>query len=95
MAHEKIDIDHLAELCRIDLTAEEKSIFLDQLDTMLTYLEQLNEVDISDIPATIHSTSGSNYLRSDEPGDSFSRDVALMNAPKTKDNQLVVPKIVE
>lgn len=95
MAHEQINIDHIAELCRIELTPEEKQIFKGQIDTMLTYLEQLGEVDISKVDATIHPTGGKNILRSDNPQPSFSVNEALMNAPEVKDEQIVVPKIVE
>lgn len=95
MAHEDINIDHLADLCRIELSAEEKELFRQQLDTMLTYLEQLNEVDIKDAKPTIHPVGVNNVLRPDIPLESFSPEIALQNAPKTKENQIVVPKIVE
>ena len=95
MAHEDINIDHLAELCRIELSPEEKELFRHQLDTMLTYLEQLNDVDIDNTEPTIHPVGGNNALRKDIPQKSFSPETALKNAPKTKENQIVVPKIVE
>ncbi|MDR1435170.1 MAG: Asp-tRNA(Asn)/Glu-tRNA(Gln) amidotransferase subunit GatC [Puniceicoccales bacterium] len=95
MTPEHIDIDHIAMLCRIALTDEERKTIPGQLDTMLAYMRQLEEVDIQDVEPTLHALEISNVLRADEPGENFSVESALMNAPKRENNQIIVPRIVE
>jgi aspartyl-tRNA(Asn)/glutamyl-tRNA(Gln) amidotransferase subunit C len=95
MTLEHVDIDHIAMLCRIALTDEERKTIPGQLDTMIAYVQQLNEVDIQNVEPTLHTPELSNVLRADKPGENFSVESALMNAPKQENNQIVVPRIVE
>lgn len=95
MAHESIDVDHLAELCRIELSEEEKKVFTQQLDTLLEYLQQLNEVNVDHTAPTLHPTEHNNPLREDIPGENLPVEAVLRNAPVSKSNQIVVPRIVE
>jgi aspartyl-tRNA(Asn)/glutamyl-tRNA(Gln) amidotransferase subunit C len=95
MTLEHIDIDHIAKLCRLALTDGEQKTLPGQLDTMLAYVQQLKEVDVEGVEPTLHPFEESNVLRTDDPGESFSVETALSNAPEQKDNQIVVPRIVE
>ncbi|MDR1591146.1 MAG: Asp-tRNA(Asn)/Glu-tRNA(Gln) amidotransferase subunit GatC [Puniceicoccales bacterium] len=95
MTLEHIDIDHIAKLCRLALTDEEQKTLPGQLDTMLAHLQQLKEVDVNGVEPTLHPFEESNVLRTDDPGENFSVETALMNAPEQKNNQIVVPRIVE
>ncbi|MDR1906890.1 MAG: Asp-tRNA(Asn)/Glu-tRNA(Gln) amidotransferase subunit GatC [Puniceicoccales bacterium] len=95
MTAEHIDIDHIAMLCRIALTDEERKTLPGQIDTMLAYMQQLKEVDVRGVEPTLHPLEMSNVLRMDKPGENFSVETALMNAPEQKNNQIVVPRIVE
>ncbi|MDR3317764.1 MAG: Asp-tRNA(Asn)/Glu-tRNA(Gln) amidotransferase subunit GatC [Puniceicoccales bacterium] len=95
MTDEHIDIDHIAMLCRIALTEEERKTIPGQLDTMLAYMQQLNEVDIQNVEPTLHALAINNVLREDQPGDNFSVEAALMNVPEQRNNQIIVPRIVE
>ena len=95
MTAEHIDIDHIATLCRIALSDEERKTLPDQIDTMLAYMQQLKEVDIQGVEPTLHALEISNVLRTDKPEENFSVETALMNAPEQKNNQIVVPRIVE
>jgi aspartyl-tRNA(Asn)/glutamyl-tRNA(Gln) amidotransferase subunit C len=92
---EPIDIDHIANLCRIELNEKECATIVQQLETMLSYLEQLNEVDVEQTEPTLHALEQMDVLRSDEPGENLSLGEALQNAPERKNNQIVVPRIVE
>ncbi|MDR2200858.1 MAG: Asp-tRNA(Asn)/Glu-tRNA(Gln) amidotransferase subunit GatC [Puniceicoccales bacterium] len=95
MTKEHIDIDHIAALCRIALTDEERKTFSQQLDTMIAYLDQLKTVDIGDCEPMVQALDLHNVLRADEGEVSFPVEVALMNAPEKKNNQILVPRIVE
>lgn len=95
MAHTEIDIDKVATLARLDLTAEEKQTYAKQLGQVLEHMEKLNALDLDDVEPTAHSFPLSNVLDEDEPVEGFTPEQALRNAPQQRDNQIVVPKVVE
>ena len=90
-----LDIDHVAKLARIALTAEEKARFSEQLGEVLGHIEQLKEVDIAGVEPTAHAFPLFNVWAEDVPQPALPVDVALMNAPARRDNMIVVPKVVE
>jgi aspartyl-tRNA(Asn)/glutamyl-tRNA(Gln) amidotransferase subunit C len=92
---EHIDIDHIAGLCRIDLADEERKTIAGQLDTMLAYMAQIKAVDVEGIEPMLHASAIHSVLRDDQPGESFPVETALLNAPEQKNNQILVPRIVE
>lgn len=91
----KISIEHLARLARLSLREEEKELFVGQLDSVLTYMEKLNELDTGKIEPTSHVISLSNVTREDMPEASLSREDALANAPGHTDKFYRVPRIIE
>jgi aspartyl-tRNA(Asn)/glutamyl-tRNA(Gln) amidotransferase subunit C len=92
---EDFNLDHVANLARINLTAEEKARFASQLGDVLTYIAQLNEVNVEGVEPTAHAFPVVNVWAADvaEPG--LSVEDALRNAPEKRDNMFVVPKVVE
>lgn len=92
---DSIDVDYLANLARIELSGEESEEMKSRLETIIKYLEKLNSVDVSGVEATAHTLPSYNVWEEDEPIIPFTPEQALMNAPKSKDNQIVVPKTVE
>lgn len=90
-----IDIDYVANLARIALTEDEKKLFSGQLDDVLTYIEKLNTVDVSGVEPMAHAFSLTNVWEEDTATAPFSVEVALKNAPATRENMVVVPKVVE
>ncbi len=95
MPSEKIDIDYVARLARIELTEEEKQTFTTQLENILAHADKLNQVDVSGVEPMAHAFALENVLDDDEPGPALSAEQALRNAPAQRDNQIVVPKVVE
>ncbi len=91
----QIDIDHLATLARIALTAEEKARFSAQLGDVLGYIEQLKRADVSGVEPTAHATPIFNVLQDDMPRPGLSVEDALLNAPARRDNCVLVPRVVE
>ena len=65
-----------------------------QLDTILSYVAKLDELDTKDVVPTTHAFSINNAFREDEMQESLPRDEALMNAPKDNGESFVVPKII-
>ena len=91
-----IDIDYVANLARIELTAEEKERLGHQLDDILGYFEKLNAVDVGGVEPMAHAHAVSNVWREgDEPGPTYSTEQVTKMAPESRDNQVVVPKVVE
>ena len=91
----KISIEHLSRLARVTLTDDEKGLFGSQLNSILTYMEKLNELDTNQVEPTSHVIAIKNVLREDRPAEALSRDEALMNAPDHTDKYYRVPKIIE
>lgn len=90
-----IDIDYVANLARIALTDEEKTLFSAQLDDVLTYIEKLNTVDVSGVEPMAHAFALSNVWGEDVAVAPLPVEVALKNAPAVRQNMVVVPKVVE
>jgi aspartyl-tRNA(Asn)/glutamyl-tRNA(Gln) amidotransferase subunit C len=74
------DVERIAALAHLELTAEEKELFTRQLADILAYAQQVQAVDTSGVPATAHLL-GERTEREDEPRRSLPLDQALSNAP--------------
>ncbi|HQU08872.1 MAG: aspartyl/glutamyl-tRNA(Asn/Gln) amidotransferase subunit C [Verrucomicrobia bacterium 21-51-4] len=92
---EPIDIHYLAELARLALTPEEKARYKDQLSNVLSYVQQLSAYDLDNVEPTAHTFPVYNVWREDVTAETFTPQEALRNAPATRDNQVVVPKVVD
>jgi aspartyl-tRNA(Asn)/glutamyl-tRNA(Gln) amidotransferase subunit C len=90
-----LKLDHVANLARINLTSEEKERFSAQLNDVLAYIEQLNEVNVEGVEPTAHAFPVVNVWSEDVPEPGLSVEDALRNAPEKRDNMVVVPKVVE
>lgn len=90
-----LKLDHIANLARLSLTAEEKERFGRQLGDVLAYVALLNEVDIAGVEPTAHAFPVVNVWAEDVPEAGLSPEEALRNAPQARDNMFVVPKVVE
>jgi aspartyl-tRNA(Asn)/glutamyl-tRNA(Gln) amidotransferase subunit C len=91
-----IDIDYVANLARLDLTAEEKTKLGGQLEDILGYFDKLSEVDVEGVEPMAHAHAVYNVWREgDTPGETYAPEVLTKMAPESRDNQVVVPKVVE
>ena len=91
----KLDIDHVAKLARLVLTAEEKAMFAQQLGSVLHHIEQLAKVDVSGVEPTAHAFAVHNVWREDAIQPSLPRETALANAGDKAKGCFRVPKIIE
>lgn len=91
----KLDVEYIANLARIKLTAAEIKSFKAQFSDILIFIEKLGKVDTSNVPPTSHILPVKNIFREDRVTGSLTPDEALKNAPQKKDNLFKVPKIVE
>ena len=90
-----MDIDYVANLARIELSPQEKEKFQGQLGDVLKYFEKLQEVDVEGVEPTAHAFPRFNVWDEDQSVDGFTAEEALSNAPKARNDQVVVPKVVE
>ncbi|UOQ44076.1 Asp-tRNA(Asn)/Glu-tRNA(Gln) amidotransferase subunit GatC [Halobacillus salinarum] len=91
----KEEVVHVAHLARLAISEDEADMFTKQLDDIITYAEQLNELDTEGVEPTTHVLDLKNVLRKDEPKNWISKDEALKNAPKQQDGQFKVPSVLE
>ncbi len=92
---QSMDIDYVSNLARIELSAEEKDKFQGQLGDVLKYFEKLQELDVEGVEPTAHAFPRFNVWDEDESKEGLPSEKALMNAPKSRNDQIVVPKVVE
>jgi len=88
-------VQHVAKLARLKLSSEELERFSSQISKILDYINQLNEVDTTDVQPLSHALDISNVFRDDEVTPSSSRDDALANAPQKRDGFFLVPPVLE
>ena len=95
MAGAEIDVQYIAHLARIELTPAEQQKIGTQLGSILSHIEKLGELDVSQVEPTAHAVPLVNVTRADEVRPSLSNEEALRNAPSQANGLFLVPKIVE
>ena len=75
------DVERIAALAHLELTADEKVLFTRQLADILAYAQQVQAIDTSGVPATAHVHARQRTEREDEPHDSLPLADAIGNAP--------------
>ncbi|MCL6518154.1 Asp-tRNA(Asn)/Glu-tRNA(Gln) amidotransferase subunit GatC [Alicyclobacillus sp.] len=88
-------VRHVAKLARLAVSEEEAAKLAPQLSDIIGYADELQSVDLADVPPTSHPFSLVNVLREDEPRPSLPRERALANAPDTDGEQVRVPAVLE
>jgi aspartyl-tRNA(Asn)/glutamyl-tRNA(Gln) amidotransferase subunit C len=93
----KEEIQHIAELARLDLTDEELEKYGSQLSNVLSYIDQLKEVDVADIQPTAQVTGLENVWRADEAENWNHEELegAFRQAPGFEDKQYKVKRVLE
>lgn len=89
------EVEHVARLARLGLSAEEKERMRSQLEVILGYVAQLQEVDTEGVPPTSHVLALANVFREDEVRPPYPSDAMLANAPELEDGLFRVPRILE
>ncbi|QNP28481.1 Asp-tRNA(Asn)/Glu-tRNA(Gln) amidotransferase subunit GatC [Cylindrospermopsis curvispora] len=84
----------VANLARLELTAEEEEQFTFQLGSILEYVEQLGELDVSNVLPTTRAIDLSNVTREDKLKPYPEREAILRGAPQQEGDFFKVPKIL-
>ena len=90
----KEEVERVAHLARLNLSEEELETMTSQLDTILSYVDKLDELDTTGVPPMTHAFSEANAFREDRVTDSLTREEALANGPCQNGEAFVVPRII-
>jgi aspartyl-tRNA(Asn)/glutamyl-tRNA(Gln) amidotransferase subunit C len=89
------EVEHIAELARLSLTDAEKTLYRDQLSTILDYAAILQQVDTSAISPTATVLPLRNVMRPDQVEPSMPGEDVLANAPDAEEGCFRVRAILE
>lgn len=92
---DKDTIKKLTELCRVDCTKEEQEAILFDLQRILQYIEQLQEIDTTGVAPCNHVLEMINVMREDIVGEVLDREVFLNNAPSHIGGMIKVPPVLK
>ena len=88
-------VQHIADLARLELTHEELARYSEQLSAILNHFEQLQAVDTEEISPAASVSVSESVLRTDEPRPGLDLEALLQNAPDTDEDQFRVPPVFE
>lgn len=97
MSGRKIDdatMDNVEILAKLALSPQERQKAMDEMEKILDYVEKLNELDTDQVEPLVHILPEVNVFREDVVTNGDGQEAALVNAPRARDNQYVVPKTV-
>jgi aspartyl-tRNA(Asn)/glutamyl-tRNA(Gln) amidotransferase subunit C len=95
MAIDEATVRKVAHLARLALPEERVPVMAQELNAILAWIEQLQEVDVEGVAPMASAVDVALPQRADEVTDGGNADRVLANAPKAEDGFFVVPKVVE
>ncbi len=95
MSITKEEVRYIAQLARLQFTAVEEDRLAQEMNTMLAYVDQLNELDTTSVAPMAHVLDLSNVVRKDVRDERISQEDALRNAPDADGVFFRVPKVID
>jgi aspartyl-tRNA(Asn)/glutamyl-tRNA(Gln) amidotransferase subunit C len=89
------EVAKVALLARLRVSPAELEMFTGQLNTIVDFVAQLQELDTTDVEPLAHGVEVRNVFREDKRGESLPREAALSNAPKRNIDSFLVPAVLE
>lgn len=89
------EVEHVANLARLELSQEEAGTLTGQLGTILSYVEKLRQIGTDGVEPTSHIIPPGNVFREDVIRESLGQERALASAFDSADGCFRVPKVVE
>ena len=90
----KKEVLKIASLAKLSMSKGEIEMYTNQMNDILAYMDQLNELDTDDIEPLSHVLDLTNVTRADEEKLSLDREDVLKNAPETDGEYFIVPKVI-
>ncbi len=87
------EVRHVADLARLGLTNDEVKKMGEELGVILESVEQIGELNLSEVQPTANALNLTNVFRPDEPGKCLTPEEALSTAPDSVDHLFAVPRI--
>ncbi len=88
------EVHHVATLARLELSEADELALTGQMNSILSYMDKLNQLDTQDVPPTTHAIQLQNVFRPDAVQPPLDRAAALANAPETDRVSFIVPKVI-
>jgi aspartyl-tRNA(Asn)/glutamyl-tRNA(Gln) amidotransferase subunit C len=88
------DVEHMGWLARLKIEEEMLEGYAGQMNSVLDYFGQLDEVDTEGVEPTYHVLEMNNVFREDEITECLTQTLAIGNAPKTQDGFFKAPRII-
>lgn len=88
------EVRQVAGLARLEPAPEDLEKLAGQLASILDYMDKLNQVDTTGVPATSHAVGLTNAFREDLVHEHLPREQALANAPQQDDGHFIVPRVI-
>jgi aspartyl-tRNA(Asn)/glutamyl-tRNA(Gln) amidotransferase subunit C len=88
-------IDKLCLLSRLEFNANEKESVKNDLNSMLTFVEKINELNLDGVEPLIDIFDNKNIFREDKVIETITREEALKNVPHHTDQFIQVPKVMK
>lgn len=96
MSVTKDDVQYVANLARLQLTDKEADDLKEDMNKILGYIDQLNELDTTDVKPLEHVTEiTASKFREDKAQEPVSHEDALKNAPDADSDYFRVPRVIE
>lgn len=89
------DLRHLAKLANLEVSDERLTTLAPQLSEILNFVSELQKLDLADVPETAQVTGLTNINKADDVHPSLPQELALSEAPHTKNGYVVVPGVFE
>jgi aspartyl-tRNA(Asn)/glutamyl-tRNA(Gln) amidotransferase subunit C len=91
----RAEVAHVARLARLGLSDEEMDRLASELDHILDAMQALRQLDTSAIPPTAQVIPLHNVMREDVPRPSWPVEAILQNVPTARDQQFLVPPVLD
>ena len=88
-------VRHIADLAKLNVTSEEMSKYQQQLTDILTEIDKILKVDITNDEIMISPINNRNCYSDDVIESHISKSDALKNAKRVKGDYIIVPKVIE
>lgn len=89
------EVEHIANLARLQLSEEELALYRGQLSAILEYFSQLQVLDTTEIPPTASVLPARSVLREDRVRPGLNREELLRNAPEEEAGHIRVPPVLD
>jgi len=95
MALDKSDVDKIAHLARINIEEKDTQAYLQNITSILDLVDQMQEVDTSNVEPLAHPMDAIQRLRADDVTEPNQRELLQSVAPAVEEGLFLVPKVID